>query len=159
MEELLFETVKEGDAAELFRLNSIPETARYLHNGVLHQLKQAEELLQEYLQPENRAYWVVKRKGKLGIAALKVNPEQPRDYTVSLYFYPSAWGTGAAAKAFSFLEGKAAGELSARSLTAYIVGENTASCKFFEKNGFIQSETLWFPDLSSGLLIYRKPLL
>lgn len=158
MEELLFETVRAGDSAELFRLNSVPETAHYLRNGVLHRLEQAEELLQEYLQPENRAYWVINGKEKLGIAALKSNPEQAGDYTVSLYFYPSVWGTGAAAEAFSFLEGQAAGELLASCLTAYIVGENMASCKFFEKNGFILSETLHFPDLSSGLLIYRKPL-
>lgn len=64
-------------------------------------------------------------------------------------------GKGIGTKVLSEIKAMAdRGENGIKILTAHVVGDNFASRKILEKNGFLVKEKLVFDDLPQGLYVY-----
>ena len=76
---------------------------------------------------------------------------------MSVYLYPRFWNRGYSTEVILHLKETAVRE-GIKCLKAYVVRDNTGSCRVLEKHRFSLEEVLHFPDLPSGLCIYTQPL-
>lgn len=141
---------------KVYALTSQEEVARYMRFDTHSSLSQAKALCAEWTRKGCHAYWIEeKEEGKpVGVFALKPEGEK-QVYSLSAFQDPKTWNRGYNGELLSFFCEYARRRWKAKALTAYVVGENTASRRSLEKNGFSIQEKLLLPDLSSGLYRYR----
>ena len=110
----------------------------------------------EWIEKGCHAYWIEEKQtgNPVGVFALK--PEEEKDaYSLSAFQHPSSWNRGYTGELLSFFCEYARKQWGVKALTAYVVGENTASRKSLERNGFSLQEKMPVSGLSSGLYRYR----
>jgi RimJ/RimL family protein N-acetyltransferase len=113
-------------------------------------------LCAEWIEKGCHAYWIEEKQtgNPVGVFALK--PEEEKDaYSLSAFQHPSSWNRGYNGELLSFFCEYARKQWGVKALTAYVVGENTASRKSLERNGFSLQEKMPVSGLSSGLYRYR----
>lgn len=93
----------------------------------------------------------------VGVAALKKEENEEYTRSMSVYLYPRFWNRGYSTEVILHLKETAVRE-GIKCLKAYVVRDNTGSCRVLEKHRFSLEEVLHFPDLPSGLCIYTQQL-
>lgn len=147
-------------APSLYRLTSQESVSRYMRFTTHVSPRQAEELCEELMKPGCYAFWVCEKETQepVGVFSLKKEDGETGCYSLSAFQAPESWNKGYNGELLRRFCAYAKSQLGARALTAYVVGENSASRRSLEKHGFHVVETLRFADCPSGLLIYRLEL-
>lgn len=143
-------------AEKVYALTSQEKVARYMRFDTHSSLSQAENLCAEWIEKGCHAYWIEEKQtgNPVGVFALK--PEEEKDvYSLSAFQAPSSWNQGYNKELLSFFCKYARKQWGAKALTAYVVGENMASRRSLERNGFFPQEKIPVADLPSGLYRYR----
>lgn len=145
------------DGEAVYALVSRPEVARYMRFSQCRSPAQANKILEEYLEPENRSFALEEREtGRfVGIFSLKRDVEKEGVFSLSTFTHPACWNKGYAGETLARMMVYAREELFAKILSAYVVERNIGSRRVLEKCGFRVERSLQFEDLSGSLLVYQ----
>ena len=149
----------EADIDTIYSLTSDPRVAEYMRFSTHTSRREAEELFFEYTRPDSLGWLIclTQDSSPVGVAALKPEENEPDVRSMSVFLYPDCWNKGYSTETVRHMITAAAAE-KIRCLKAYVVQDNTGSCRVLEKSGFSLKEILHFPDMSSGLCIYTLQL-
>ena len=153
--QLFLRPLTEDDIPTIFSLTSDPEVARFMRFSTHKSIQEAEDLYREYTSPGNYGYMICLKDDltPVGVAALKKEENEEYTRSMSVYLYPRFWNRGYSTEVILHLKEAAVRE-GIKCLKAYVVQDNTGSCRVLEKHRFSLEEVLHFPDLPSGLCIY-----
>ena len=157
--QLFLRPLTEDDIPTIFSLTSDPEVARFMRFSTHKSIQEAEDLYREYTSPGNYGYMICLKDDltPVGVAALKKEENEEYTRSMSVYLYPRFWNRGYSTEVILHLTETAVCE-GIKCLKAYVVRDNTGSCRVLEKHRFSLEEVLHFPDLPSGLCIYTQQL-
>lgn len=158
-ERLTGRPMKEEDAPVLFQFTSDPGVARYMRWDAHQTMEETQKLLEEYLQPDARAWLFYHKETSEPVGAAALKPTEEKDVCSGpLFFAPGCWGKGYASELTPLLLEAARSELHAKKMVNYVVGENMGSRRVLEKCGFTVEKVFEYDDLSSPLYVYAKNL-
>ena len=155
-ERLILRPLCESDTDAVFAMTSDETVARFMRFDTHTEREQARKLIEEY-GAEGFAILDKQTGGMAGLFAMKPGGQEGW-YGLSVLFLPQYWGRGYCREVLARMIRYASEDKQAVVLEAYVVSDNTASCRSLERNGFHLEETLYFDDLTSGLRIYRRHL-
>ena len=147
------------DTSPLFRLTSDPAVTRYMRFSAHMAPRETETLIRSYSAPGCAGFALTERSTGRFVGMIGLKPEEGTgSYRVSFLLGPAFWGRGYATQALHAVVGYAQTVLFARTLSAYVVGENQSSRRVPAKCGFLQEEQRSYNDLPDGLCVYRMRL-
>jgi len=163
---LFFRRFTEEDASLIYKLNSDAEIVKYVHEPVLENENQAEEILINNILPQyklNLGRWAVHTKADyefIGWCGLKYIKET-EIYDLGYRLLRTAWGKGYATEAAQYTLIYGLRDLKITLITGMAHFENIASIKVLEKIGMkcsreeiiegqpVKVYTLSLPDISA----------
>ena len=159
---LLLRPFEEGDAAELYDYARDPRVGPIAGWPPHTSVENSREIIRTVFSAHNVFAVADRESGRVIGSAGFVGehreelpgPDDELGYALS----PAFWGRGYATQALHAVVGYAQTVLFARTLSAYVVGENQSSRRVLAKCGFLQEEQRSYNDLPDGLCVYRMRL-
>lgn len=150
--------IEESDAESLFPITSDPEVTKFMRFSKHNNIEETRELIRDYHANNDHAYLVIEKgtSATVGVFAMKVNHENPDDLVLSIYFGREFWGKGANTELSRFFVDNCNRLFGNKTLTAFIVEANQASCHVVEKLGFELSKKMTFENWDGVLHVYTK---
>ncbi|MEF9960061.1 MAG: GNAT family N-acetyltransferase [Niameybacter sp.] len=158
---LLMRPLGRQDLESIYALASDEEVAQFMRFFRHTSLEETQALLEEYLDESSchsLAIFEQESKQFVGVFVFKKSEEDPQVYSLTTFTGKAYWNKGYSTEILEVMKPYGKEVIKAQTLMAYVVSENTGSCKVLEKNGFEVVKTLTFEDLSCPLLIYAFKL-
>ena len=148
--------LKITDADSIFAITSDPAGGKFMRYGAHTDISQAKELIEKYTTAPNMAFAVIERENEELAGYIGLACGEDAEFSMTMMIAPNyrdmGLGTQVIAEIKSIADDKRSG---INVLTGHVVGDNAASRRMLEKNGFEVCEKLVFDDLPQGLYVYR----
>lgn len=143
------------DLNGVFEITSDPVGGKFMRYGAHTDISQAKKLIEKYLKEPNMAFAVTDSESGDFLGYIGLDFDGDGAFSMSMMMNGKVRGKGIGTKVLSEIKDMAdRGEHGIKKLTAHVVGDNFASRKILEKNGFSVKEKLVFDDLPQGLYVY-----
>lgn len=146
------------DTDLIYPLTSDCEITKYMRFSVHQHMDETKAMIENYIK-NSYAFSLTETAsgGFVGVFVLK-RDEEAAALSITTFLNKEFFQKGYATEALAAMIRFSKEYLFAKKLKAYIVQENTASCRVVEKNGFTLHHTLTFPDMPCPLLVYELGL-
>ncbi|OHS98486.1 acetyltransferase [Tritrichomonas foetus] len=159
-ERFLLRPIVESDANALFEVTSDSEVTRFMRFSKHEKVSDALDLIKDYHKNGDHAFSVIEKKSNefVGVFCLKINQDDQSDLVLSVYFGRKFWNKGINSELMKYFVANCNKLFGNKSLSAYIVEANQASCHVIEKSGFKLVKTMKFDGWDGTLLLYKLNL-
>lgn len=157
-ERLILTKLTLDDVDNVYSLTSDEEIAKYMRFDTHNDIKQAYDLVFEYVNSKSAHPFAIRQKEDnkfVGIFVLKKYDDN--SYEMSTFMGKEFWGKKYNQETLKAIKQYAKEELNADALYGYVVVDNIASCKSLLNNGFVLHKTIPI-DIPCGLNIYKLDL-
>lgn len=148
------------DLEAVYQIASDEEVAHYMRFDAHKSKEETKVLLEAYITSGDCYALAIHEKETGAFVGLFVfkKGEEAEDYTLTSFNGKAYWNKGYNTEILKAMKPYAKEVLGAKTLTAYVVGDNKGSCKVLEKNDFQVIEALNKEDLTCPLFIYQIQL-
>ena len=150
---IAYRKLQRNDLQELYKLTSNINVAKYMRFDAHTSIKQAKELLEDYLK--SISFAIIADDEFAGVFAFKFDENDNNNASMSIFISEKYWSKGMASQVLSYMVDYAKAKDDIKKLTAYVVEENTGSRKVLLKNNFSEVKYLEFDDFDSKLFVYE----
>lgn len=155
---VLLRELTKADVKDVFAITSDTVGGKFMRYGAHTDISQASQLIEKYSKKPNMAFAVEDELSGDFLGYIGLDSDGDGVFSMSMMMGDKSRGKGIGTVVISKIKAMAdRNENGIKKLTAHVVGDNTASRRMLEKNGFLVREKLVFDDLPQGLYVYEYP--
>ena len=150
--------LKEDDVESIFSITSDSVGGKFMRYGPQKDIEETKKLIKKYSTKPNLGFAIIDCDSDKLVGYMGLEGDENDSFCMSMMISPNYRSKGSGAYVISkmkeLIDDKS---YNVKSLQAYVVGDNIASRRILDKNGFEVIKRFEYDDVPQGLYVYLYP--